>query len=46
MNNGTIVPLKYTAEEGVNNPKTIVIKCTDADGNENKEEVSVFGNNY
>ena len=39
MTNALSVPLQYQVEEGVDNPKMISIKCTDADGNENKEEV-------
>ena len=38
------VPLKYKIEEGVENPKQILVKCKDADGNENKELIPVFGN--
>ena len=45
MTNALRVPLQYQVEEGVNNPKMISIKCTDADGNKNKEEVPIFGNN-
>ena len=45
MTNALRVPLQYHVEEGVNNPKMISIKCTDADGNKNKEEVPIFGNN-
>ena len=45
MTNALSVPLQYQVEEGVDNPKMISIKCTDADGNENKEEVQIFRNN-
>ena len=38
------VPLKYKIEEGVENPRQISVKCKDADGNENKELIPVFGN--
>ena len=45
MTNTLSLPLQYQAKEGVDNPKIIPIKCTDADENENKEEVPIFGNN-
>jgi hypothetical protein len=45
MTNALSVSIQYQVEEGVDNPKIISIKCKDADGNENKEEVPIFGNN-
>ena len=45
MTNALSVPLQYQVEEGVDNPKMISIKCTDADENENKEKFPIFGNN-
>ncbi len=41
---GKTAPLKYEIEEGVENPSMITIKCTDADGKENKEECPCFTN--
>ena len=45
MTNTLSVPLQYQAEEGVDTPKLILIKCTNADGTENKKEVPIFRNN-
>ena len=39
---GRIIPLKYEVEDGVHDPKTIQIKCTDEGGQENKEECPNF----
>ena len=45
MTNAFSVLLQYQVKEAVDTPKMILIKCTDTDGNENKEEVSIFENN-
>ena len=39
---GNIIPLEYEVEDGVKDPKTIQIKCTDKGGQENKEECPMF----
>ena len=39
---GRIIPLKYEVEDGVHDPKTIQIKCTDDGGQVNKEECPKF----
>ena len=42
MEDGKIIPIKYKVEEGVLNPSTITIKCTDVDGQVNKEELATY----
>ena len=44
MSDGKTIPIKYQVERGVENPKVMSIKCTDADDNENKEECPIFTN--
>ena len=38
MSDGKTIQLKYEVEEGVGNPSTISIKCTDVDEKDNKED--------